>query len=251
MNNQKGRVTIYTSNLFELDQVKANTRWEKGVGVRASSAEISGNWQVRVLSAGARKQLEFCGLASTRVELYESDKLGTRLAKWNLDLGVGDAPGCYVHAQIPWGFDISASCHKPIPVPRLPSIFVTPMSAVEFVLGELFQDEWKQRTSKSSGDNGNWHRLQKNWLQCLFSWYLDELDEKKKIEVEETEQEKCKKEKKKKRKKRKGKGKKKKKEEKEEKEEKRKEDPSFSPWITIKTAEPDGRLFAEYRYSRS
>ena len=59
---------------------------------------------------------------------------------------------------------------KSLPIPRLPSIFVTPMSAVEFVLGELYQDEWAKASAQNIHDAQFWRTLQKRRLRSLFSW---------------------------------------------------------------------------------
>ena len=134
-------------------------------------AVISGIWEVRPLGnhpAPGRK-IEFCGNASTKVELYASDDPETRLAMWRMELGAEDSPGCYVHAQV-LGDSNQPPFPKSVPIPRLPSIFVTLMSAVEFVLGELFQDEWAKATIGNAGDVPYWRELQQKRLQSLFSW---------------------------------------------------------------------------------
>ena len=162
-------------------------------------AIISGIWQIRVHSAGSGQQLEFCGKASMTTEVFALNESCTPLAKWQLDLGADDSPGCYVHAQIPWGFEVKNLGQNPIPVPRLPSIFVTPMSAIEFVLGELFQDEWPKATAGYTHHPQYWRARQRKLLLSLFSWYQNHL--------------------------------------------KKKSD--SSPWVTLKKAKPDGRLFVE------
>lgn len=139
-------------------------------------AIISGIWQIRVHSSGPKQQLEFCGKASLTTEIFALSEPCERLAMWQLDLGAKESPGCYVHAQIPWGFDAHSPGQNSIPIPRLPCFFVTPMSAVEFVLGELFQDEWRQSVQRTTGETNIWYRLQKKWLKCLFMWYLGELE---------------------------------------------------------------------------
>lgn len=141
-------------------------------------AVISGIWQLRVLSSGSKQQLEFCGKASMTTEIFATDESGTPLAMWQLDLGTDDSPGCYVHAQIPWGFEAKKLNQNPIPVPRLPSIFVTPMSSIEFVLGELFQDAWPKVTAGQSHDPIYWRTRQKKLLLGLFSWYESHLKNK-------------------------------------------------------------------------
>ena len=140
-------------------------------------AVVSGVWEMRPLGLKkvSGRQVEFCGKASTVVKLYASDEPSKPLAVWQFDLGADDAPGCYVHAQIPWGSNMVTPYQKPIPIPRLPSIFVTPMSAVEFVLGELFQDKWSKETAQNTSDAQRWRSLQQERLHRLFSWYKSRL----------------------------------------------------------------------------
>ena len=135
-------------------------------------AVISGTWDLRPLDKG---EIEFCGIASTRIELYASDDPETRLAMWRLELGDEKSPGCYVHAQI-LGDSADPPFPKSLPIPRLPSLFVTPMSTIEFVLGELFQDKWAKATASNAKHVQNWRALQKKWLQQLFSWYQDQIE---------------------------------------------------------------------------
>ena len=141
-------------------------------------AIISGTWDLRPLGPkpGPHRQVEFCGKASTLIKLYASDKPSQPFAMWQIDLGADDAPGCYIHAQIPWGFDDPERSSKPVPIPRLPCIFVTPMSAVEFVLGELFHDRWGRATARNTDDALRWRSLQQVRLQRLFSWYQGHLN---------------------------------------------------------------------------
>ena len=140
-------------------------------------AVISGIWELRPLgnSRNSKREIEFCGNASTKIELYASEKPKTRLAMWRLELGADDAPGCYIHAQI-LGDSDSVPFPKSVPIPRLPSIFVTPMSAVEFVLGELFQDRWARVAANNSSDAQYWSARQKCRFKSLFSWYQVELE---------------------------------------------------------------------------
>lgn len=148
-------------------------------GGQSVYAVISGAWDVVPLGRGGRRpkrELEISGMASTRAELYDSKDEGTRLAMWRLELGDDNSPGCYVHAQI-LGDSERPPFPSSIPIPRLPSHFVSPMSAVEYVLGEMFQDEWARETAKSTSDSIHWRSLQQRRLQCLFSWYRREIED--------------------------------------------------------------------------
>ena len=157
-------------NTIPSDQYEGGNRR----GGKKVYAVISGTWALKPLGnrPSAKREIELCGIASTRIELYASDDAQDRLAMWRLELGAEDSPGCYVHSQI-LGDSNEPPFPKCLPIPRLPSLFITPMSAVEFVLGELFQDNWAKMTASDSGDAQTWRTLQSRWFNALFSWYLD------------------------------------------------------------------------------
>lgn len=56
--------------------------------------------------------------------------------RWTFDIGADSAPGCHFHAYVavPGSADLD--------VPRLPTPFVLPSDALDFLLGELFQADW-------------------------------------------------------------------------------------------------------------
>ena len=144
-------------------------------GRQSVYAVISGTWDVMPLGprrSRTRRELAFSGIASTRVELYDRNDVNTRLAMWRLELGADDAPGCYFHVQI-LGDSGDPPFPSSIPIPRLPSLFVTPMSAIEYVLGEIYQDEWAQETARDTEELLRWRGLQQQRLHCLFTWYQD------------------------------------------------------------------------------
>ena len=86
---------------------------------------------------------------------------------WRIEMGAYDSPGCYFHFQI-LGDRRRPPFPKSIPVPRLPSPFVTPMAAVEFVLGELFQDKWSRTASEARHHHGRWRAIQcQRWCNLL------------------------------------------------------------------------------------
>ena len=135
-------------------------------------AVISGTWDLRRLG---KREIEFCGITSTRIELYASENSDKRLAMWRLELGAEDSPGCYVHTHI-LGDSADPPFPKWVPIPRLPSIFITPMSAIEFVLSELFQRDWAQVIASRDKNVNRWRNIQTDRLQKLFSWYNDQME---------------------------------------------------------------------------
>ena len=141
-------------------------------------AAFCGIWDVRSVAVKNKRynprNIMFCGIASTKIRLYCKKNDKKPIAMWRLELGAHDSPGCYFHAQI------LGNCDKPpfpksIPIPRLPSFFVTPMAAIEYGIGELFQEEWSIHAARNSGDFQNWNRLQKPRLERLFEWYRKSL----------------------------------------------------------------------------
>lgn len=170
-----GGVREGTTRTLKLQSLRTTptTNYEHGRrgGGKEIFAVISGTWDLKPLR---RRKIEFCGIASTRIELYTSDEPTKRLAMWRLELGAHDSPGCFIHAQILGDLD-DPPFPKSVPIPRLPSIFITPMSAIEFALGELFQDEWAKVTAENTDDAQFWRALQRKRLQHLFSWYQSKL----------------------------------------------------------------------------
>ena len=133
-------------------------------------AVISGIWELQPLGPARQQNREigFCGLASTRVELRGST--GALIGTWSMELGDANSPGCFVHAHI-----LNKSVNA-VPIPRLPSLFVTPMSVIEFVLGELFQDRWAMVVGENNHFAQYWRAQQRRRLKKLFSWFQDQLE---------------------------------------------------------------------------
>lgn len=144
-------------------------------------ALITGIWEVQPV--GRRRpgrKIAFAGLASAVVELWPADclnreeyKRSQRLGMWRIELGTHDSPGCYFHAQI-LGDRSDPPFPKRIPIPRLPSPFVTPMAAVEYVLGELFQDEWERKTTGARDHHRDWMAIQRSRWSNLLRWQEQE-----------------------------------------------------------------------------
>ena len=146
-------------------------------GASAIYACVTGIWEVwSVGKTGPKSSIAFTGNASTVIELwpaecqsYEQLNGASRLAKWRVELGAHNSPGCYFHIQILGDRD-HPPFPKSIPIPRLPSPFVTPMAAVEFVLGELFQDEWPRKASEARHHPSRWRTLQRQRWCRLLRW---------------------------------------------------------------------------------
>lgn len=160
-------------------RTKPTCDYERGTraGGKKIYALISGLWELLPIGAtGPNRKIAFVGKASTVIEFWPEDCLwrevqepSERLAMWRIELGADDAPGCYFHSQILGDTD-KTPFPKTIPIPRLPSPFVTPMAAVEFALGELFQDRWQEEARRSRDAQRRWRGIQKRRWKKLLTW---------------------------------------------------------------------------------
>jgi hypothetical protein len=117
------------------------------------------------------KHFYISGIASVRIEWVDT-KDHKSLGSWRMEIADDASPGCYFHAQILGDYE-----HPPfprsLPVPRLPCIASTPMAVLEFVLGELFQDEWEAHSQNPSPEMDNWRSTQRHRLLNLLTWQQD------------------------------------------------------------------------------
>ena len=127
---------------------------------------MSWTWEISPLRPKAKPKagpvaFDVSGIASAKIQIRKAtDENADVLATWKVELGAVDSPGCYFHSHI--AGDLS--------IPRIPSLFVTPMAALEFLLGELFQDQWAEHVSNDRPDVQFWRSTQKNSLVQVLDW---------------------------------------------------------------------------------
>ena len=145
-------------------RTKETDAYRTGSGHRQSVVgEISTLWSITPLGRRVRKSpILRVENASTLVRVFElsDDQERELVAEWRMEVAAGDPPGCFFHAQI----------GEPVPdwleVPRLPFVVPTPATSVEFVLGELFQKEWREfMSSRASAPNMAQRGLLLGWLK--------------------------------------------------------------------------------------
>lgn len=139
-------------------------------------ADVTGIWQIELVERRIRDPrrparkvkpkafIGFIGLASAVIEVFDRRTLDT-LALWKMEVGDSISPGCFFHTF--------ASIDKNLPTPRHPNLFPTPMSAIGFALGELFQDEWEKVVSGTGHHSNSWRSIQKRRLSALLRWQMD------------------------------------------------------------------------------
>lgn len=161
-------------------------------------ARVTAKWGIRVVKQGhgikARELFEVCESASVIVELrdYEQfdDKGKNKLVWcWRFELGDPAHPGCFFHTQL--GSNVkpevapmteaqpdvvvqssTVPVEQDISVPRLPTLVFTPISAADFVLGELFQKDWAEAASQDNQDVNRWSKVHAKFLTALLEWKL-------------------------------------------------------------------------------
>lgn len=149
-----------------------------GGGQHRVFGEITAKWQIRRVPLTKRrqrsKQFKLIGLASTRVRLL-CETVGRtnpqELAMWRMEVGDRSAPGCHFHTQV-LGSKPDGPFPNSLPVPRLPGLILTPMAVVEFVLAEIFQDDWARHVGRDSPHLKRWAPIQRQRFERLLQWKL-------------------------------------------------------------------------------
>lgn len=145
-----------------------------GGGGHQIRAEISFAWEItpEAPAGGKPKCFVLEGLASTAVVIVERLEDGSErpLGRWTMDVGDEASPGCHFHVQV---------CHqdeppfpKTLPVPRFPSMALSPFFAIDFVLGELFQDRWKTESAAGGNHADRWRVIQQSRLVRFLDWQI-------------------------------------------------------------------------------
>lgn len=150
-----------------------------GKGRHAVFAEISCKWEIEPLGSNSQKSLgkrmfAVAGIASTRVDVYRPGKPLEHLGMWRMEIADMESPGCFFHVQLGRERNEPPFPHY-LEVPRLPGLVATPMSVVEFVLGELFQDDWPREAGRGGRAHDQWRSIQGRRFQKLLTWQLGEL----------------------------------------------------------------------------
>jgi hypothetical protein len=137
---------------------------------------LSFSWDLRLDGEVA----ELSGNATTRFILGDS-RYGTgdaahHLGVWRMEVGVEDSPGACFHTQVV-GDEVGPPLPPSLPIPRLPTFVPTPMAVLEFMLGELFQDRWKQAVGMGATGALTWRNLQRGRWKAFLAWQQEQVRE--------------------------------------------------------------------------
>jgi hypothetical protein len=137
-------------------------------------AEITSVWTIKQVRDGGKKALAarftLAGKTSTMVRIRPSEG-ETEVAMWRMEVGDARSPGCHFHVQVLGEAD-AVPFPKSLSVPRLPAIHATPPAVIEFVMGELFQENWDKHVTARSVHVKRWAPIQRQRLEKLLTWQL-------------------------------------------------------------------------------
>lgn len=144
-----------------------------GAGEHNVFGTLSFVWRVAVDGAPGRRELILNGLMSTTVQIANATS-GNVLASWNFDIGNNESPGCHFHVQACWPKEANRERWPEDPasinIPRLPVPITLPTDALEFLLGELFQDTWPPHRARFPNP------YQAKRLISIFQWQIKKLE---------------------------------------------------------------------------
>jgi hypothetical protein len=150
-------------------------------GGRNVFAQISCVWDIEPLgdhnlASRTHRKFALSGIASTKVRIMEGQAEAPcqELAMWRVEIGDDMSPGCCFHMQV-LGQSEDPPFPSSVPVPRFPALFLTPMSVLEFVLGELFQETWRKHAAWDTSSMQSWRVIQRLRLGRLLCWKAEQV----------------------------------------------------------------------------
>jgi hypothetical protein len=142
-----------------------------GKGKHAVYATLSFLWHLT--GDGSPLRAQITGNATTLITLFDAfEDPPLELAMWRMEIGDEAGPGCCFHIQV-LGDRAEPPFPHSLPVPRFPSLPATPMAALEFVLGELFQTQWRERVARGEPAARMWRGIQRPRWQSFLTWQHD------------------------------------------------------------------------------
>jgi hypothetical protein len=139
--------------------------------------ELSSIWQIELVADANRKNrvrfFRLKGIASTKIKIFrlDLDQSVLPIAQWQFEVGDHQSPGTHFHVGIGFFGQTATS----LPVPRLPSLIFTPVDALDFLLGEMFQVRWRREVSLETASVRTWTGHQRERLSRLLGWKLDQV----------------------------------------------------------------------------
>lgn len=187
------KITIGVDDNRPIRTIVCNGGYERNKGGQCKDlfGEIVFKWELLPKGNPNKKQggnrlVEVAGIASSVARL-NVDRGGhkTTLASWRMEFGDSISPGAFFHVQIPDTLPTSTNTGQPpklekwpewLPVPRIPIPPITPMLALEFTLGEIFGEQWRDHLGSGSHEASRWRNLQRQRYLRYFDWQKQNVD---------------------------------------------------------------------------
>jgi hypothetical protein len=154
--------------------IPSEGRFERGHrGGRTIQASIDGIWEIEPLGASNRasvpnRMFALGRKASARVVIFDP-ATGEELGMWRIESGDPASPGTFFHIQV-LGQEVAPPFPESVSIPRFPGSWVLLPGAVEFVIAELFQDEWEEASMRDSPGMKAWRPIQLKRLERQLDW---------------------------------------------------------------------------------
>jgi hypothetical protein len=151
-------------------------------GIKPVYGELQFVWEIENPNKARRQQSHFHlkGIASTSLFIRSADEKDKAedesdiVARWQFEAGDATSPGCHFHAGVnQYGKD--GRFPEWLKVPRFPGLLLSPMDGLEYLLGELFHDEWLRVLSPNSEDRNSWGKSQRNRLERVLQWQMKQV----------------------------------------------------------------------------
>ena len=159
-------------------------RYEAGErgGKLSVFGRVSGKWEITLPDDVKKKHsqskefiLKATSLASVEISIWNAaEEPEKEVARWTIEIGNDASPGCHFHTQITLD-DSDNKFPSTLSVPRLPGLLHTPMDALDFLLGELFQDDWYRVSSEENKVVNAWAACQRIRIINLLKWQTERL----------------------------------------------------------------------------
>jgi hypothetical protein len=145
---------------------------------RSLKGVVNFTWEIQTIGARLKhpeNRLLALWNSSVRVRLVDIISEGEVVASWDFDIGNHQSPGCHFHAKFAHPNQAERELLKDVDVPRLPSFIFMPTDAIEFVIGELWQDDWRKTAASGTREVEAWRHYPKHRFKRLLEWYSSEL----------------------------------------------------------------------------
>jgi hypothetical protein len=141
---------------------------------RSLNGALSFKWEVAPLgNATPRAPLNrYFALRNSSIVVRLVDAAWGEVVRWRFDIGAHDSPGCHFHVQFTEGDEDRRELLRDLDVPRFPTPIFMPTDAIEFLLGELWQEEWARAAASGSNEMNAWRRYPRSRLRNLLKWQL-------------------------------------------------------------------------------